>query len=76
MIVLKIQQKKPRFLIPKRYRYKLVGDDYYRYEHDFEDEAIYCDDLLLDEEQQAAPQINESAVVDEDRKIELIYERL
>ena len=38
ILVLKIQENRPRFLIPQALRDELVGD-YYRYEHYFEEEA-------------------------------------
>ena len=53
-------------------RYKLVGENFYRYEHDFEEEAIYCQNLQIDEPSAA----NNEENLDEATKLSLIYERL
>lgn len=46
LVTIKIQQKRPRFLIPRSMRYNLF-DDYYRYEHDFEEEANLSNNSFL-----------------------------
>ena len=53
LAVLKMQHARPRFLVPRSLRRKLVGEDFYEYECDFTYEAARAREVLLDNDDEA-----------------------
>jgi len=47
IIILLIQQRKPRFCLPRSWKIALIGKDYHEYEFDFEAEAARSSDSYL-----------------------------